>query len=498
MTPFRTYLTQHRTLLISVVVLTSPLWIGLIVNHVIFRLPSTHNEILAGHSALVRALDEKLYKLTYDANGNAMRDEVPDAYGAKYEDVYEWVHSGIPYGEGDTIKERKRPQNIRSTVAILSTGAVVYANTDETSTTYRIWKYENGTTTLVRSYPILDFMKFSREYANGTVRITPEVQAMTSNTYEMPFMVFPDNSIGFLDYMVMKGNEDGITQTALRLRVVDVYGVSDKNVILAESKDEGPRYAMKEVEGGRVRLGRDGMWGIYSYIFPHEDTFESDVHFDKTFMTPLSVTREKITFLGSYVNYTSRGEPFRISEPIRIICGTERDFDCTSEKAPIELLKEYHDDVTYDKSYTQMVTRDDEYLTFNDLGSKIIHIEDAFHYFPIGGCTIPQGSWMPTIQLWIPFCFAYSRNALQLTEGGETHTIYAYDEVIAQSTRRLINLISLSQDKTMAVVYIWTDVGQHYYSDDTPEIASTYAYDIANDKWALLTDNPSERVLYLR
>lgn len=488
MTTLRTYLVKHRTALIVAAVLTSPVWIGLIVNHVMFRLPSTHNEILSGHSALVRSDDQKVYLVKYGLDGEMNREEV---LGVGSLGNYEYP-AGL--GDGFTIKLTYPPvMQPRATTAILSTGAVVFADTNEATTTYRIWKYESGTTTLIRSYPILDLIQFSHAYASGTAHITPETQKMTSNTYRSPFIVFPDDSIGFLDFAVLKGDGKTITQTAVRLRVVDVYGRDDRVVTLAESEENaGPWIALEDMERGlKSTSGEDGItiWNSYMYHFSSIGDQMPEAFFTWSLSEPLFIDKEgeEITFIGYYQNARER---FSTSTQVRLVCGTKKDLNCYSNNVPESLT---HATYSYDGERVGNEISTD-LMVLNSEGTQTMSVSDAL--FPHFGECIETGSWM--VQFTLPFCLAYSRNALKVTEDGQIRTLYAYDELIAVNPKRRFNLGVLSYDHSMVSALITSDAGIQYGEPDRQAIASTYAYDIANDKWALLTDNPSERVLYLR
>lgn len=93
-------------------------------------------------------------------------------------------------------------------------------------------------------------------------------------------------------------------------------------------------------------------------------------------------------------------------------------------------------------------------------------------------------------------CFSYVKHRLMQKDGFSERTLYAFDGFTYTDgtgfldSTRFIDVTTRSFDDSLAVVKIiktWLSNRQ-----------LTYVYDISNDKWALLTDNPNDRVLYLR
>lgn len=129
-------------------------------------------------------------------------------------------------------------------------------------------------------------------------------------------------------------------------------------------------------------------------------------------------------------------------------------------------------------------------LTFTDsvtqLGPVRVFNDDNFLFGIKSGSAM---SFVPDIR----FSLNYNRNILFVTKDGVEREVYAFNELSFPKARRYMRLERLSADGTLAVIKIG-----FRGDNDHPEVASTYAYDIANNKWALLTDKPYDRVLYLR
>ena len=484
------FIAKHCTKVILLLVITAPWWVVWFVNDIVFRVPSTDNTILAERRALVQTSDDELYLLKYSEDGQSIREHIPGSPSTEYANVLRWGTGSLL-----TIKASSAILGVRSAVSVLSTGAVVYANTNEGKTEYRIWKYEDGETKLLRTYPTIDLMQFWADYREKKAVITPNITNATSNTHESPFVVFPDDSIGFLDYGIVKGDGENITQTALRLRVVDVYGENDYITTLIESEDTGTRYSFEEIERGRVNISSSiggSVWTTFVYRFPQEGISEiiRNQHISNQYLilyAPIYISQDakQVSFLGSYREENGEVYPENI-RPVVMTCDTHRNFSCHVE--PLS------DNLIYDGDQMSVWWGDnEEFALLDPSGSSLLDISDPF-YYTWGECKPQSGLSV----IHIPFCIAYSRNALRLGEENKTKTVFAFDEIVLKEPLRRLQLTSLSQTNDMAVVRVVQDIGSRRYEKPQPEIASTYAYDIASDTWALLTDNPNEKVLYLR
>ena len=106
----------------------------------------------------------------------------------------------------------------------------------------------------------------------------------------------------------------------------------------------------------------------------------------------------------------------------------------------------------------------------------------------IGICSYPAGG----MNFWaVLICLSYEHNALVLDKDGTSRTVFSFDELAFPYPKRFMQLEALSVDKSLVVVKMG------YYGEDVSTLP-TYAYNIANNKWALLTDKATDRVLYLR
>ena len=121
----------------------------------------------------------------------------------------------------DCSSDSGRP--IYRPVAILDSGTVVWTDTRDNKN-YKIMKYENGKTTEVISIPLFDLPSFADAYEKGQVQITEKTLNSTGDIYRMPFILFDDHTIGWLDAMASKGNGEHLTEAEIRLRKVDVAG----------------------------------------------------------------------------------------------------------------------------------------------------------------------------------------------------------------------------------------------------------------------------------
>lgn len=78
-------------------------------------------------------------------------------------------------------------------------------------------------------------------------------------------------------------------------------------------------------------------------------------------------------------------------------------------------------------------------------------------------------------------------------KNGTTKPVYAFDELTTGTDLRQMSVEGYSEDKSLAIIRL---IQRNNHNDVV--IQRYYAYDIAHDKWALLTDNPNERVIALR
>lgn len=120
----------------------------------------------------------------------------------------------------DFLEPDARPRVWRPT-AILDNGTVVWTSTRD-GKNYKIMKYENGKTSEVASIPLFDLPSFADAYEKGTAQITEKTINSTGDVFRMPFIVYPDNSIGWLDAMATKGDGKHLTEAEIRVRRVDV------------------------------------------------------------------------------------------------------------------------------------------------------------------------------------------------------------------------------------------------------------------------------------
>ena len=113
--------------------------------------------------------------------------------------------------------------------AILDNSIVVWTDTRD-GKNYKIMKYENGKTSEVTSMPLFDLPSYADAYEKGEVQITPDTLNSTGDIYRSNFILFPDNTIGWLDAVATKGDGIHLTEAELRVRKVDVETGKEREI----------------------------------------------------------------------------------------------------------------------------------------------------------------------------------------------------------------------------------------------------------------------------
>lgn len=92
-------------------------------------------------------------------------------------------------------------------------------------------------------------------------------------------------------------------------------------------------------------------------------------------------------------------------------------------------------------------------------------------------------------------CFSYNDNGVYVDTGTSSRKVYTFSEVTFPIWSRYVEVEGYSYDKKLAIIR-FAYYNRKYSGVDV--FSRIYAYDIKNNAWALLTDNPNERVIALR
>lgn len=123
-----------------------------------------------------------------------------------------------PMGESGWAPDHER----RSSTAILDDHSVVWISVSTTTNTFSISRYKDGETKVVTTLPLLSLPEYAMAYEKHTAPSLESIQSSTNDVYKNELIVFPNNTVGWLDYMATNGDANFVTDVSLRLRKVNV------------------------------------------------------------------------------------------------------------------------------------------------------------------------------------------------------------------------------------------------------------------------------------